>query len=99
VSTNNAANGASALSPEAEAVIKVAENMIQEAKAGRLIAVGVVTVAAPGNFNLAGTLNQPMEVFIGADLLKDQFKAFMLQAAQKQQAKPGIVRPPPGWTP
>jgi hypothetical protein len=97
---NNEANGDFAPTPEAQAVIKVLEALIQEAKAGKLIAVGVVTVIGPGNFNLAGTTNQPMEIFVGSELMKDQFKAIMLQNAQRQQqVKPTLMRPPPGWTP
>jgi hypothetical protein len=81
--------------------IKELEEILADARAGKIASFGMIVVHGPGNLNLRGTMSYMLELYFGCDGLKDMLKAIMLQRAQQQAQgrQSRILRPgnlPPG---
>lgn len=68
-------------------VIRLLEQVLQEARAGRLAAVALVTVQGPGRVGMSWAGGQAVEVNLGLDHLKDQ----VISSTKPQRSS--IVRP------
>lgn len=68
-------------------VIRLLEQVLQEAKAGRLAAVALVTVAGPGRVGMSWAGGMASEVNLGVDHLKDA----VLSSTKPQRSN--ILRP------
>src|SRR5258708_15565494 len=84
---NDADAGQQPLGKDQLDVIKELEGLIAEAKAGRIASFGMVVISGPGILNIRGTMTHMLEIYFGADALKDMVKAVMMQKAQTQQAQ------------
>lgn len=59
-------------------IVRALEDALAQARAGRLAAVGVVTVSSMGSINAAAGGTKLGDVYIGADILKGNLmNAFM----------------------
>src|SRR5258708_38828334 len=100
---NGADHGQQPLGKDQLDVVKELEGLLAEAKAGRIASFGMVVISGPGNLNIRGTMTHMLEIYFGADALKDMVKAVMMQkAAAQAQRQSRILRPgnlgamPPG---
>ncbi len=91
---NGADPGQQPLGKDQLDVVKELEGLLAEAKAGRIASFGMVVISGPGNLNIRGTMTHMLEIYFGADALKDMVKAVMMQKASRQPyAQSRILRP------